>query len=364
MLPGPEQLKWRDALFNAFSEQEFIDLLWHRLGLRIGKFASVNKPWETVIGDVVDAFSRRNEEDLLIAKAVETRPRDPALVGLARGKRALAAPDDASVERLIQQSNSFLDLGKWLEAAGKLQVCVCRIEIAIEGGGRVFGTGFLIAPDLVMTNYHIVECIVTTEDHDATYSGPRATASGVICRFDYKVLSNGMTNQGLTASLAANWRVALSPNNPQETEPTASQLDCAVIRLSKPLGELAIGEKPELQGDRRGWIRLPQIGVRPELADHSSLFIIQHPEGHPIKLALSTDAIQCINGNRTRVRYSTNTEPGSSGSPCFDQNWNLVALHHAGDPNFAPSHAPEYNEGIPIDAVVNFLNEKGIVNLG
>jgi len=364
MLTGPEQLDWRDALFNAFSEQELTDLLRYRLNDRIDRYVSANKPWEAAIGTLVDAYSRRDQEDLLIVKAVEARPRNAALIRLASVKKAAVAPDDVSLERLIQESNSYLDLGKWLEAAGKLQVCVCRIEIPAQGGGKIFGTGFLIAADMVMTNWHVIQCVVATEDNDATYRGPRARATDVLCRFDYKVLSNGAINPGSTVSLAPNWRVALSPNNPNGIEPVAGQLDCAVIRLSKPQGNLVIGDNPQAQGDCRGWIKLPDVGIVTDFREHSPLFIIQHPEGDPIKLALCTDGIQSVNPNRTRVRYSTNTERGSSGSPCFDQNWNLVALHHAGDPNFAAGHVPEFNEGVPIDTIRQFLKDRGLVDLG
>ncbi|HXA79213.1 MAG TPA: trypsin-like peptidase domain-containing protein [Candidatus Acidoferrales bacterium] len=364
MLSGPEQLVWRDALFKAFSEQEFTELLWYRLDRRVGEFASANRSWAAVVGAIVDAYSRRDEEDLLIAKAAETRPRNPGLLRLASTKKAAVAPDDASLEQLIQESNSFLNLSTWLEAAGKLQVCICRIEIAVNSGAKVFGTGFLIAADLVMTNWHVVRCIAALEDNDQAYPGPRARAADAVCRFDYKVLSGGTTNPGLAVSLAPSWRVALSPNNANGREPQPDLLDCAVIRLSQPLGNLVVGDRHGIPGDRRGWVSLPAMGVAPDFSPRSPLFIMQHPQGDPIKLALSTDAIQAVNANRTRVKYSTNTERGSSGSPCFDQNWNLVALHHAGDPNFAPDHPAEFNEGIPIDAIVRFLNERGLVDFG
>jgi V8-like Glu-specific endopeptidase len=32
------------------------------------------------------------------------------------------------------------------------------------------------------------------------------------------------------------------------------------------------------------------------------------------------------------VQYTTDTLPGSSGSPVFNDNWEVVALHHAGGP--------------------------------
>jgi V8-like Glu-specific endopeptidase len=57
----------------------------------------------------------------------------------------------------------------------------------------------------------------------------------------------------------------------------------------------------------------------------------------------------------TRVRYRTNTEGGSSGSPCFDADWNLIALHHLGDPNFS---TPTYNQGIPFTAIVDLLEKR------
>ncbi len=57
-----------------------------------------------------------------------------------------------------------------------------------------------------------------------------------------------------------------------------------------------------------------------------------------------------MNANQTRVRYRTNTETGSSGSPCFNSDWDLVALHHSG--------IVKYNEGIPINCIVALLKQR------
>jgi hypothetical protein len=98
----------------------------------------------------------------------------------------------------------------------------------------------------------------------------------------------------------------------------------------------------------------------PVLAAHDALFIVQHPKGDPLQLALDTDAVIGMNANSTRVQYGTNTLPGSSGSPCFDRDWNLVALHHSGDPDFDPAHKAEYNEGIPFSAIRALLAQRGL----
>jgi hypothetical protein len=359
MLTGPEQLEWTEAFFRAFAEQEFSDLLLHRLDDRIGEYATQQTPPKTAIGAVVDAYSRRDWEDRLITKAIESRPSNAALLRLARRQKAAVAPDDTHLERLIRDTSSFLDIATWLDKAGKLQVCVCRIEISTQGGRRVFGTGFLIAADLIMTNFHVMHPVVAVENNNISYNGPRAKATDVVCRFDYKVLASGATSEGSAFKLAKEWRVALSPNDPGTRPPTADELDFAIIRLAQPAGTLPVGNKPTAPGDLRGWIALPAADVRPDFTPHSSLFIIQHPKAEPLKLALESDAIQSIDQGRTRVRYSTNTEPGSSGSPCFDQNWNLIALHHSGDPEFTPT----YNEGIPIDAIIGYLTRQGMTGV-
>ena len=55
--------------------------------------------------------------------------------------------------------------------------------------------------------------------------------------------------------------------------------------------------------------------------------IIQHPRGRPKEVALQDNRV--VKVDHVVVHYSCDTEPGSSGSPVFDNQWRLVALHHA-----------------------------------
>jgi endonuclease G, mitochondrial len=56
------------------------------------------------------------------------------------------------------------------------------------------------------------------------------------------------------------------------------------------------------------------------------------------------------------LHYEADTQPGSSGSPVFNDQWELVALHHASVP--APEH-PELgrfvNEGIRVSRLLGFI---------
>lgn len=61
--------------------------------------------------------------------------------------------------------------------------------------------------------------------------------------------------------------------------------------------------------------------------------IIQHPRGGLKQIAFRrNEVIEIPDGQKDFLYYTTDTEPGSSGSPCFNDQWELIALHHSGVP--------------------------------
>jgi hypothetical protein len=72
----------------------------------------------------------------------------------------------------------------------------------------------------------------------------------------------------------------------------------------------------------------------------------------------ATDGVINVNDNGTRVRYATNTDHGSSGSPCFNLDWEVVGLHHMGDPAWIN---PRFNEGVPIGVIQQRLVQRGAI---
>jgi hypothetical protein len=58
--------------------------------------------------------------------------------------------------------------------------------------------------------------------------------------------------------------------------------------------------------------------------------IIQHPSGERKQLALREN--QVVDVLDSFLHYRTDTSPGSSGSPVFNDQWEVVALHHSGVP--------------------------------
>lgn len=363
-LTPAQSLQLRDILLGAYSRNSLEQMLWYRLGRKLDHIVA-----EAGLGDVVFALIKVAEENDwtvdLVAAARESRPRNAALMafsqqfGLApEGLPEFSSPRsgvaelpvNAGLETMVRMSNRFLNVQLWLDRLGEITGQVCRVDIKGEG----MGTGFLVGPDLVMTNYHVVEQAITGENGIAP--------SDVSLRFDFKMLSDGRTiNSGSVFALAAgDWLMDSSPPNPSERPgaaggelPKPDQLDYALLRTAARPGETAVGKTDlPLAGERpRGWLRVKR---QHDFAPGTPLFIVQHPLTAPLRLALETDAVIGLNENKTRVTYRTNTVFGSSGSPVFDQNWDLVALHHGFEAN--------QNRGVPFGAIAKLFDERGLTS--
>lgn len=98
-------------------------------------------------------------------------------------------------------------------------------------------------------------------------------------------------------------------------------LDAVIIRLSQPLA---------LPG-----LRL--ASSLPALDEPERVYLIGHPSGGALSLSLQDNELLDYDGRGpqrasspliVRVHYRAPTEGGSSGSPVFNQNWEVIALHH------------------------------------
>lgn len=227
---------------------------------------------------------------------------------------------------------------------------VCRIDVQSTSMDPK-GTGFLVAEDLVLTNFHVVENV---------------DPKHIFCRFDYKDSKN------IGRPIKVLGILAHSPYNEAEQKaeyttasyrhPEPYELDFALLRLESPAGR-AFVPNPDKTSGRRGFIDISALASEAEL--DPEVYILQHPFGKPLKY----DSAPIIEGHgaTTRVRYKTNTEKGSSGSPCFrywenESSLVPVALHNYGDPNWCDGEwkVPEFNHGIPIHLIAGDLEQKGV----
>lgn len=357
-LTGQQYRQFTEALLDAFPPQRLTEMVKFRLDRNLPAIALGGDQQEIVFRLIGTAEAEGWTDKLLLA-AREANPGNAMLFafavqfGLAPGN----TPARPALERLITITNSFLDIAQWRRRLGEIETQVCRIEVPVPGG-MAYGTGFLLGPDVVVTNHHVMQPVIEQAG---------AKPKDVVLRFDYKRLEDGTTlNPGTEYRLAADWLIDQSPMSaiddepePKRGVPKPDELDYALLRVDGAPGLEPVGNADDPGGETRKWVEVPKSS--PEFPPEAALFIVQHPQGDPLKLALD-GAVLGLNANGTRVTYNTNTERGSSGSPCFNANWELIALHHSGDPNFDPAHKPLYNEGIPFAAIVNLLRERGLGN--
>ncbi len=251
---------------------------------------------------------------------------------------------------MVDPANGFIDFETWSQSLLEIEGQVCRIEL----GKDALGTGFIVGDSFVLTNRHVVQDVIA----DGTL------AKSILLRFDYKRSRAGVeVHAGTPFGLHADWLADERPHSPADTTASSTtqsapdQLDYALLRVAPDANGSSIGGSPaggRDGGNPRGYLKAP---VPPSaLAPDQPIVIVQHPNGEPLKLAIDTNAVIAVTG--TRVRYRTNTEPGSSGSPVFDGHLQLVALHHAGDPDYSELHNAEYNQGIPIELVKASIRDR------
>jgi hypothetical protein len=336
-----------EALTDAFPDTNSLArMMQFRLSKNLAVVAALPNNIEQVAFEVIGAANAEGWTAPLIAAARESRPGNPKLLKLGEDFGLTAV--SAQLERKVRDDLSYLDITAWRTRMGEVEAQVCRIETPSS-----MGTGFLLGPDMVITNYHVMMDIIKNPSR----------AKDVIIRFDYKRLADGTTlNPGTMFRLSTSeWLLDSSPysnidllDDPGDQTPAPDELDYALLRLdSDPGNQSVAADKAEPGAPTRKWIEVK--GSVAALAVDAPVFIVQHPEALPLKLAMDTKSVLNTNSNKTRVRYRTNTEKGSSGSPVFNDSWELAALHHSGDRSIVPM----FNQGIPFAAIVELLEKRG-----
>ena len=207
--------------------------------------------------------------------------------------------EELQLQSWFNAEPEFFDVG-FLMRGIKQAVSVCRIETL---AGRALGTGFLIDKNLLLTNYHVLQ------DENSSPENISSNAENILLRFGYFTAGTGKVTDGQT--------FYLDKTKPVVQYSTTEKLDYALLRVEEKIRKASEVQKAECDFER-------------SLSKGMGLTILQHPEGESMKLAVSRDGVTSILQERGLVQYATKTAGGSSGSPCFNEDWKVVALHHAG----------------------------------
>jgi S1-C subfamily serine protease len=318
-LKGQQMEALRDALVSAFPRYGLLSqLMLFKLNERLENLVD-RGPMNTVAFDLIMWAEAQGKLEPLIAAAVAQVPGNPALRRFALEVSLTSdAPPEGQLESMVLKSVPFEHVNQWREKMIKRERTVCRVEIP-EGTG--VGTGFLIGPGTILTNWHVAKIL---EDKSL-----QPEQAGV--RFDYAAGANGLTvPAGQFYRFAADWLIDSSPT---------TDLDFAAVRLTVEPGS----EKDSQSGETRGWLDYSPH----KFAVGEVQLILQHPLAAPLNL--SAGVVTALNTLHKRITYTANTAAGSSGSPVFTLGWQLVALHHYGQ--------EMGNMGIPIEYIWEQLGQ-------
>lgn len=207
----------------------------------------------------------------------------------------LGTEEELQLEGFFQSEPDFWDVG-YLKQAIEQTTCVCRIEI----NSHKIGTGVLIGNKLVLTNYHVFK---PNENADM-----QNNAMNVVLRFGCFSSKSGNDTEGQVFKL--------DNQQPILHHSPTHELDFVLLQVNEE-----IVNAQDIQPARWDMNYLPSKGM--------GINVLQHPEGSSMKISISRDGITGVYQEKGLIQYVNKTAGGSSGSPCFDEDWRVIALHHA-----------------------------------
>jgi len=202
-----------------------------------------------------------------------------------------------SKDEVLMKGSSFVPISFYVKLVERGHA-VCLLSVPNFG----LGTGFLVqgSPNpRIMTSKHVF---------------PKKEVTGAKARFHF------CDGESMI-------EVDMLPDNYYWHSP---ELDFCIVACNSPPADV----KP---------IPLTNVST---ISSSGPINIIQHPGGGSKQVALRPFSL-IPSEIPNLLRYTTSTLPGSSGSPVFDDDWNLLGIHKSGN--------AEFNEAVSIRSILEKL---------
>ena len=211
-------------------------------------------------------------------------------------RQSLLQVNDAFALERVLGSNDLLPIN-YLSRGLQVGRSVCRIHIRRPNGRpEGHGTGFTISPSLLLTNHHVLPSSVF--------------ALRSLAEFDFEYDEDFQPKHTHYFQFA-----------PDRFYFSDETLDFAIVAIHP----LSRGGVPI---SNFGYLQLTEASGKAITNEWVSL--IQHPSGSDKHIAIRNNRVQ--NRFEHFIHYEADTLPGSSGAAVFNDQWDVVALHHAGVP--------------------------------
>jgi V8-like Glu-specific endopeptidase len=272
-----------------------------------------------MITEVIDTTLRYYPGNLLLQAAREGTL-TPVRSAVNNSFTLKGSDSVSTFERLIGEQSSLLPVS-WLEVGAQRARSVAKIILP----DNTFGSGFLIRNNFMLTNNHVLP----TKD----------VARTAIAWFNFQ--------QDVSGRACDIVKVGFAPDAGFET---SREHDWTIVRVNDDANA------------RWGALTLEPVSFAK--GDYAN--IIQHPAGQPKHVACYHNVITFT--DEVSIEYLTDTLPGSSGSPVFDNKWRVIAIHYEGGiivekskEEAAPKKVIYPNKGVNINCIVEDLNRLRIL---
>jgi hypothetical protein len=188
------------------------------------------------------------------------------------------------------------------------------------------GTGVLIGPGLFLTNNHVIPDAIEAGDlavqFGYEYDDDGAERSPDLCRF--------------------------APGAAFHTDETLDFTVVAVEDLSNAPPAAKYGSVTLIEATGKA--------LKAEI-----LNVVHHPRGDRKRVSIRENRM--VAEDDLWLRYTSDTSDGSSGAPVFNDQWEMVALHHGGvESRDAAGNRLDYqaNEGARVSRIIRALRNAGL----
>jgi len=182
-LRGEELKEINEAIVEGYDLANWSRALRYNWGIVLGNYVDTHQGFNGVVADLIAWTEQKGKTRELLALAFAQNPENEGLIkvaakyGITRALLNESSEEPStrrkpqSLEAMVSSHSRLVNYARFLARLQGVGERVCLVKTPAKKG-----TGFLVAPDCVLTNFHVVEDVIRN----------MALIDRVICQFNFQ----------------------------------------------------------------------------------------------------------------------------------------------------------------------------------